>query len=70
MSVTSANEAYFLVRVGSWSEDDLERWVQKRISDKVDEVSEEYYERVLAWEARDRNRYSREESSMWSRGDL
>lgn len=70
MSVTSANEAYFLVRVGSWSEDDLERWVQKRISDKVDEVSEEYYERVLAWEAKDRNRASREESYMWTRGDL
>lgn len=47
MSTTSVSEAYYLVRIGSWSEEDLERWVQKRISDKVDEVSTEYYDRLL-----------------------
>lgn len=46
MLVASPEEAYFLVRVGSWSEDDLERWVQKRISDKLDQVTSELYEEM------------------------
>ena len=29
--MTTTDEAYFLVRVGTWSQDDLEAWVQKRI---------------------------------------
>ena len=60
MSITSVNEAYYLVRIGSWSEDDLERWIQKRISDKIDEVTTEYYEKILEKEAnkRDQERYS------------
>lgn len=58
MSITSVNEAYYLVRIGSWSEEDLERWIQKRISDKVDEVSTEYYERIL--EKEEAKKYSYE----------
>lgn len=70
MSVTSVNEAYFLVRVGSWSEDDLERWIQKRISDKVDEVSTEYYARMLEKEAvrRDQEKYGAMDSYGEYRG--
>ena len=61
MSTTkiTVNEAYYLVRIGSWSEEDLERWIQKRISDKIDEVTTEYYDRILEKEAnkRDQERY-------------
>lgn len=60
MSITSVSEAYYLVRIGSWSEEDLERWIQRRISDKVDEVSTEYYERIL--EKEEAKKYSYEET--------
>ena len=66
MSIISVSEAYYLVRIGSWSEDDLERWIQKRISDKVDEVSTEYYERIL--EKEEAKKYSYEESYAQYRG--
>lgn len=59
MLTISVDEAYYLVRIGSWSQEDLEAWVQKRISDKIDEVTTEYYERILEKEAqrRDREQY-------------
>jgi len=65
VSITSVNEAYYLVRIGSWSEDDLERWIQKRISDKVDEVSTEYYKHIL--ETEDAKKYSYEENYGFDR---
>lgn len=37
MTTTTA-EAYFLVRVGSWSEDDLEDWIQGRMQANDDDT--------------------------------
>lgn len=39
--MTTLSEVYFLVRVGSWDEDDLENYIQER----VDEVSEEHFDK-------------------------
>lgn len=36
--MTTTAEAYFLVRVGSWSEDDLEEWIQGRMRANDDDT--------------------------------
>jgi hypothetical protein len=41
--MTSVSEVYFLVRVGSWDEDDLENWAQERADALMDEVHERAY---------------------------
>lgn len=53
MSTINIDEVYYLVRIGSWSEADLERWVQKRISDQVDEVTADFYEKMLYEKTKD-----------------
>ena len=35
---TSTAEVYFLVRVGSWNEDDLEEWCQERMRANDDDT--------------------------------
>ena len=42
--MTTTAEVYFLVRVGSWDEDDLENWVQERIDDTADQHFDQGYE--------------------------
>ena len=37
----TTEEVYFLVRVGSWSECDLESWVESRMIDGVDRALED-----------------------------
>ena len=39
--MTTLNEVYFLVRVGSWDEDALDDWIQERI----DAVCDEHYDK-------------------------
>ena len=41
--MTSVSEVYFLVRVGSWDEDDLENWAQERADEQMDDVHTNAY---------------------------
>ena len=43
-TMTTVAEAYFLVRVGSWDEDDLDNWAQERADDQADDVHARAYE--------------------------
>lgn len=40
---TTVSEVYFLVRVGSWGDDDLENYIQERIDNALDETYETVY---------------------------
>jgi flagellar biosynthesis/type III secretory pathway protein FliH len=42
--MTTTAEVYFLVRVGSWDEDDLENWVQERMDEAADQHFDHGYE--------------------------
>ena len=42
--MTSISEVYFLVRVGSWDEDDLENWAQERVDAQMEEVHVQAYD--------------------------
>jgi flagellar biosynthesis/type III secretory pathway protein FliH len=42
--MTTVSEVYFLVRVGSWDEDDLENWAQERADEQLDNVHDKAYE--------------------------
>jgi hypothetical protein len=39
--IKSVHEVYFLVRVGQWSEEDLNKWLQENIDSQYEE--EEYH---------------------------
>jgi flagellar biosynthesis/type III secretory pathway protein FliH len=40
VAMTTIDEVYFLVRVGSWDEDDLENYIQER----AEESNQEHYD--------------------------
>lgn len=40
VAMTTVSEVYFLVRVGSWDEDDLESYIQER----AEELNQEHYD--------------------------
>ena len=47
MSTINIGEVYYLVRIGTWSPEDLERWVQKRISTELDQATADFYEKLV-----------------------
>ena len=41
---TTIGEVYFLVRVGSWGEDELEDYIQERVDQALEESHTDIYE--------------------------
>lgn len=58
MSITknTVSEAYYLVRIGSWSEEDLAKWVNARVAEYADAEAELIYQKVLEEERRSKER--------------
>jgi hypothetical protein len=51
--IKSVHEVYFLVRVGQWSEEDLNQWLQDNIDAAhadVDEIYSEQWEEADNWD--------------------
>lgn len=48
--IKSAHEVYFLVRVGTWSEEDLNLWLQQNIEAAQYDDSEDYNEYEKDWD--------------------
>lgn len=42
--IKSVHEVYFLVRVGQWSEEDLNNWLQQNIEANLSEDDEDFKE--------------------------
>ena len=54
--IKSVHEVYFLVRVGQWSEEDLNQWLQDNIDAAhadVDAIYSEQWEEADDWDERD-----------------
>lgn len=72
MSTASVDEAYFLVRVGSWTQEDLERWVAEQIVAALDKQYEQVKHDIKEEERYNQYKYDYNQSyrNPWGRGDL